>query len=75
MPKSNPVAQESEGFPYAIREAHFGLGSRPNYRILFTIIDDAVNVLTVRASEEDWISPDDFGGASSPEFNSTTKPA
>jgi len=58
MPESKPFAFENPDFPYEIREALFGLGSRPVYRILFTIIDDTVNVLTVKAAEEDWISPD-----------------
>ena len=47
MPESNPVAFENSDFPYELREARFGLGPRPGYRILFTIVDDTVNVLTV----------------------------
>jgi len=53
MPESKPLAFENPDFPYEIREALFGLGSRLGYRILFTIIDDTVNVLTVKAAEED----------------------
>lgn len=59
-PDSNALAYENDDFPYELREAHFGLGSRPGYRILFTIVDDTVNVLTVKAAEEDWIRPDDL---------------
>jgi len=58
FPNSHPVANESADFPIEIREAHFGLSSRPGYRVLFTIVDDTVNVLTVKANEEDWLSPD-----------------
>ncbi len=58
FPESNPIAYENPDFPYELREALFGLGSRPGYRILFTIADDTVNVLTVKAAEEDWVSPD-----------------
>lgn len=60
MPDSHPPAYENPDFPYKLREAHFGLGSRPGYRILFTIGEDVVNVLTVKAAEEDWISPEEF---------------
>ena len=62
FPESNPIARENADIPYELREAHFGLGSRPGYRILFTIVDDAVNVLTVKAAEEDWLSPDELSG-------------
>ena len=60
FPESNPLAFENPDFPYELREAHFGLGSRPGYRILFTIVGDTVNVLTVKAAEEDWLSPDEL---------------
>ena len=60
FPESHPLAYENADFAYELREAHFGLGSRPGYRILFTIVDDAVKVLTVKAAEEDWISPDEL---------------
>lgn len=60
MPKSNPIACENPDFPYELREARFGLSSRPGYRILFTVIEDRVNVLTVKATEENWVSPEDL---------------
>ena len=60
LPDSNPLAYENPDFPYELREAHFGLGSRPGYRILFTIVEDVVNVLAVKAAEEDWISPEEL---------------
>ncbi|MEO2017316.1 MAG: type II toxin-antitoxin system RelE/ParE family toxin [Fuerstiella sp.] len=60
MPESKPLAFENPGFSYEIREALFGLGSRPGYRILFTVVDDTVNVLTVKAAEEDWVTPDEL---------------
>ena len=62
FPESKPLAFENPDFPYDLREAHFGLGSRPGYRIPFTIVGDAVNVLTVKAAEEDWISPEELHG-------------
>jgi plasmid stabilization system protein ParE len=57
-PDSNALAYENLNHSYELREALFGLGSRPGYRILFTIVEDAVTVLTVKAVEEDWINPD-----------------
>ncbi len=62
FPNSAPLAHENSEFPYELREAHFGLASHPGYRILFTIVDDAVNILTVKAAEEDWIGPEELGG-------------
>ncbi len=60
FPESHSLAHENPDFPYELREALFGLGSRPGYRILFTVDGDSVNVLTVKAGEEDWLSPDEF---------------
>jgi hypothetical protein len=36
-----------------------GLGSRPGYRAIFTIKDDEVFVLALRAAEQDRLTPDD----------------
>ena len=60
FPASHPIAAENDAFPFELRELHFGLGSRPGYRILFRIIDDAVEVLTVKAAEEDLLRADDL---------------
>jgi len=55
FPESHPLAHENPDFAYELREAHFGFGARSGYRILFTLTDNCVNVLTVKAAEEDWI--------------------
>ena len=47
MPERRPLAAENPHFPFDIREAFVGLGSRPRYRAIFTIRDDAVHILTV----------------------------
>ena len=60
FPESCPLAYENDDFPYELREALFGLGSRPGYRILFTVTDDLIVVLGVRASEQDWLKPCDL---------------
>jgi plasmid stabilization system protein ParE len=59
-PESHPQAYENADFAYQLREAYFGLGSRPGYRILFTVHEDAVIVLAVRAAEQDWLEPGDL---------------
>jgi plasmid stabilization system protein ParE len=53
------LARESERFPYEIRELHFGLGSRPTHRVVFTIRRDTVVVLTVRHAAQADISLED----------------
>jgi plasmid stabilization system protein ParE len=59
FPESNALSAENGRFPYEIRDKLVGLGSRKTYRAVFTIKDDEVFVLTVRAAEEDRLSPDD----------------
>lgn len=57
FPESHSLAYESDAFSYELREALFGLSGRPCYRILFTVRDDCVYVLTVKASQEQWLNP------------------
>jgi plasmid stabilization system protein ParE len=59
FPESHSLSLENEEFPYEIRDKLVGLGSRPRYRAVFTIKSDEVFVLTVRAGEEDRLTPDD----------------
>jgi plasmid stabilization system protein ParE len=51
-PERHSLAAENDEFRYEIREKLVGLGSRPGYRAVFTIKDDEVFVLTVRAAEQ-----------------------
>jgi plasmid stabilization system protein ParE len=60
-PRSHPIAAESSDFPFELRELHFGLGSRPTHRAIFTIRTDCVYVLLVRHVAQRDISPDDLG--------------
>ena len=41
-------ARENKSFSYELRSRQFGLGSHPSHRILSTIMDDVVVVLSVR---------------------------
>jgi plasmid stabilization system protein ParE len=55
LPESNALSAENDDFPYEIRDKLLGLGSRPSYRAVFTIKDDAVYVLTVRRGAQDFV--------------------
>lgn len=54
VPQRRAVAPENEDFEIEIRQLIHG-----NYRILFTIQDDAVHVLHVRHGARDYMRPDD----------------
>jgi len=43
-----PLASESTGLPFEVRELRFGLSSRPTHRVLFTIREDCVYVILIR---------------------------
>ena len=60
QPNRCPLAREHRRFPYEIRELHYGLGSRPTHRAIFTIRPDAVLVLTVRHAAQGDIEPGDL---------------
>lgn len=47
-PERFPLAPENGRLPYEIRELHYGLGSRPTHRAVFSIRPDMVLVLTIR---------------------------
>lgn len=60
FPESHSIAFEGDNFPFEIRELHFGLGSRPSYRAVFTVEGDTVHVLTVRRASQDTFRPDEL---------------
>ena len=59
FPDRHPLSTENDEFPFEIREKLVGLGSRPGYRAVFTIKNDKVFILTLRAGEEDRLTTDD----------------
>ncbi len=61
FPDSHPIADESDAFAYEIRELHFGTGSRPTHRAIFTIKGDEVHVLTIRSAAQDIVTPEELG--------------
>ena len=60
LPERHAVSCENDEFSYEIRDALFGLGSRPSYRAIFTIQGDTVHVLTVRRGTEDRLRSEDL---------------
>jgi plasmid stabilization system protein ParE len=54
-PERCPIAREDGKFPVELRELHFGLGTRPSHRAIFTIRPDVVLVYTIRhVAQDDW---------------------
>jgi len=59
-PQRCPLAPENARFPYEIRELHYGLGSRPTHRAVFTIRPDMVLVLTIRHAAQAELTEQDL---------------
>lgn len=55
-----PTARESKLFPFLLREYNFGVGRRPSHRLLFDIVGDTVNVLSVRHLAQRDVTMDDI---------------
>jgi plasmid stabilization system protein ParE len=60
MPTRHPLAVENPAFPFEIREKLVGLGRKPGYRAIFTIVEKDVHVLTVRRGAQDAVTPNDL---------------
>jgi len=60
QPQRCPLARENGDFPYELRELHYGIGSRPTHRALFTVRPDAVVVLSIRHGSQRDVTPDDL---------------
>ena len=58
LPERCPLSAENDDFDYEIRDLLFGLGPRPSYRAVFTIVDELVYVIAVHRGMQDTISPD-----------------
>jgi hypothetical protein len=59
-PQSRHLAAENKVFPFEVRELHYGLGSRPTHRALFTIRPDKVYIFLVRRVAQAPASLDDL---------------
>jgi plasmid stabilization system protein ParE len=54
------LAQESEHFPYDVREVLYGSGRRKTHRALFRIARARVEVLAIRHVAQRELTPDDL---------------
>lgn len=52
-------AREADRFPYELRQRLFGTGRRITHRILFTVRNEEVVVLTVRHAAQADVNPGD----------------
>ena len=59
-PEQFPLAAEDHAFPNEVRELHYGLGSRPTHRALFTTRPDMVYVFCIRHVAQKPVTPDDL---------------
>ena len=53
------LARENDQFDREIHQLPVGLGRHLTYRVLFTIRDSTVFVLTVRSNRQDDVEPED----------------
>lgn len=58
FPLKHALAPENAEFPYEIRQLLVGVGSRPSYRAVYTVVDDVVHVLAVHRAAQDRLTPD-----------------
>jgi plasmid stabilization system protein ParE len=58
-PESYAISAENETFSVEIRDKLVGLGRHPNYRAIFTVLENVVYVLAVRRAAQDAFRPDD----------------
>ena len=60
-PQRHSLAAENDAFPFEVRELHYGLGSQPTHRALFTIRQDCVYVFLIRHVAQREVGPQDIG--------------
>ncbi len=59
-PQRCQLAAEHNLFGYQIRELHYGLGSKPTHRVVFTIVGGTVLVITVRHAARGPLTSNDL---------------
>lgn len=60
-PQRCPLSPENSKVEHELRELHYGVGSRPTHRAIFTIIGSEVRVLTVQHGAQDVVHPGELG--------------
>ncbi|MBX3412404.1 MAG: type II toxin-antitoxin system RelE/ParE family toxin [Pirellulales bacterium] len=58
-PQRHGLAREADRFPYELRQRLFGVGRRKTHRILFTVRDEEIVVLSVRHAAQADVTPGD----------------
>ncbi len=53
-------APEADLLPEGLKQSLFGVSNRPTHRIVFTIDVDAITVLRVRHTSQDYLTRDDL---------------
>lgn len=64
FPRSSPLADENDEYEAELRCLLIGLGRHPTHRVLYTIRDDTIVVLTVRHVARDRVDAEDLGDVS-----------
>jgi len=59
-PERYPLARENAKCDLEIRELHYGLGSRPTHRAIYTIESNCVVVLAIRHGAEQDMTADEL---------------
>ncbi len=60
-PERHPLAQESDRFPFEVRELQYGVGRRKTHRVLFAIREDVVRIYSVRHLAQDFVTAEELG--------------
>lgn len=60
-PERHPLAQESDRFPFEVRELRYGVRGRKTHRVLFAIREDVVRIYSVRHLAQDFVTAEDLG--------------
>ena len=60
-PQRCALAREDSLFPIELRELHYGIGSQPTHRVIFTVRPESVVILTIRHTSQADIQPEDLG--------------
>lgn len=60
FPESFSLAHESDEFPFDLRQLLYGSGKHKTHRALFRIVENTVEVLSVRHLSQRDVTPDDI---------------
>lgn len=58
LPERHALAREDARVSFDLRELHYGAGRRQTHRVLFRVVGDTVEVLTIRHVAQQDVPPD-----------------